>query len=166
MTPEEWASCVLALRSYYPTSFKLDATGVGLWYDDLKHLPGIMVTAAIKTMAARTPAFPSLSEILQLADPQPGPDEAWGEFIAALGRHGYCGTPEWSDPVIPKVVHQLGGWVHVCQTMLIADLPTWRAQFRRAYEATAQRMKRDEAFLALGAPLAPKALPSGEEAAS
>lgn len=164
LTAQQWAQCVLILRSVYKTTFRLDAADLDIWYRMLCDLPGDHVQAAVMHMARTTEAFPSIAEIRKWAEAGSSGDStaAWGEFIVAVSRYGYTNTPIWTDPRMEKVVHSLGGWQHICQTMLVEDEPTWRAQFRRAYEAIAERDRRDRTFAALGiaGPQAPQ-LPEG-----
>lgn len=159
MTLEEWAKAAQVLQDTYPHT----PVGAKTWFQLLRDLDGAAVLAAIIHLCRTTEAFPSVAAIRKLAEPKRADaSDAWGEFIGAVSTVGYVGKPQWSNPVIGQVVTQLGGWSHICQTMQAEDEPTWRAQFRRAYEASAERIHRDQTFTALGmAPTVP-ALGSGE----
>lgn len=159
MTDEEWLKAAKVLQDTFPHT----PVGVKTWFQLLRDLDGAAVLAAIIHLCRTTEAFPSVAAIRKLAEPKPlDAADAWGEFIAAIKRVGYTGTPQWSSPVVGQVVEQLGGWLHVCQTMQTEHEPTWRAQFRRAFEATAERAHRDQTFTALGMGAAGPALASGE----
>lgn len=151
MTPKEWAECVLVLRSAYPHSFRLDDAGIDVWFELLCDLQGAAVQAAVVHMARSTKAFPSVAEIRQHATPSHGDyGAAWGELMDQIRREGYCGSPVFSDPLLPEVVKRLGGWQPLCEAMRVADEPTWRAQFRGIYQELAACTSRDETFAALG----------------
>jgi hypothetical protein len=162
MTPQEWAECVVVLRSAYPTSFKLDKSGLAVWFELLRDLPGPAVQAAALHMARTTKAFPSVAEIRAYAEDR-GPDGhlAWGEVVKQIAATGQYGTPTWTDPKIERAVETLGGWQTLCRTMREEDMPTWRAQFLKAYAALSERERRDQTFTALGVAQTLKALEGG-----
>ena len=160
MTKKEWAACVVALKGFYPTSFRLDEDAIGIWFSALEDLPGPVVQAAIIHMAKTTRAFPSIAEIREYATPKQDHGQAWGEVMREVQRVGHYPVmvngqlqqpdPQFSDPLTYQAVQALGGWVNLCQTMLVDDVPTWRAQFRRVYEAAADRQAREQTFQQLG----------------
>lgn len=162
MNRREWAECVLALRAFYPHSFKLDDSAIGIWFGALEDLPGDRVKAAIVHMGRTTKAFPSLAEIRQHAEPSAADhSEAWGRLVTSIQRIGAYTlitdgreiTPEEQlDPDLREVVKRLGGWSHVCKTFRQEDEPTNRAQFRRIWEGLQAARKRDETFAGLGLP--------------
>lgn len=162
MDKKQWGACVLALRAFYPTSFKLDEAAIGLWFEELKHLPGPVVEASIRHMARSKPAFPSLADILTHAEQENRPDfgGAWAEMLEKASRHGCLptysvhgvtsGVPEFDDPLLPELVRFLGGWERVC-AMPTSEHATARAQFRDRYNELHASRSRDKTFgLALG----------------
>lgn len=75
-------------------------------------------------------------------------DEAFGEAIAAVKKHGWCAAP---DPVerplhpmpdeherIANAIQAVGGWSFLCRSQA-SEIPSIRAAFRNAYRAQAQR---------------------------
>ena len=64
MTKEEFIDCIRLLRKYYSRAvlFK-DVEAVDQWYEDLKHLPHILVSTAVKGWAYEHAFPPSLAEI-------------------------------------------------------------------------------------------------------
>lgn len=149
MTREVWVRCLLILRASYATSMKLDDAGAEVWFEMLKDLPGEKVVAAVMHMCKTTKAFPSIAEIREHAlgdEGKPDHTRAWGEFVEAIRRVGYMGKPEFSDPALVETVKRLGGWSHICTTMLVEHEPTWRAQFRAAYTDAHAALSRSKTF--------------------
>ena len=114
MTPQEWAKCVIVLRSCYPNTFKLDNEGIAVWYEMLSDLPYQAAAGAIRHMAQTQRAFPSIADIRAIAQPQQATDDAvWAEVMSycnsahvfgAVWQGGREVAFEWSDPELGKLV--------------------------------------------------------------
>lgn len=170
MTPEEWAKCVLVLRSVYTHSFKLDKEGIAVWYELLKDLPGSNVLAAVMHMAKSREAFPNVAELRQFAEGRTE-DEAALAWKEACDKAHHCLSPlwrdgaevpvAWSDPKIPKALDAIGGPRAYCESKS-DDLPALRAHFYRAYKALQERESLLGTYASLGIapPIRPE-LPPG-----
>lgn len=91
MTPQQWAKCVLVLRSAYGASFKLDEEGVVVWFEMLRDLDGARVLAAVERMVKSQKAFPSIADIRALAEPEKNPGEVWAEVLRVVLETGPYG---------------------------------------------------------------------------
>lgn len=170
MTPEEWARCVLVLRSVYTHSFKLDKEGIAVWFELLKDLPGPNVLAAVMHMAKFREAFPNVAEIRQFAEGRTE-DEAALAWKEACDKAHHCLSPfwrdgvevpvEWSDPKIPKALDAIGGPRAYCESKS-DDLPAMRAHFYRAYKALQEKESLLGTYASLGiAPPKRPEMPAG-----
>lgn len=79
MTAQQWASCVMALRSAFPNTMKLDAAGIAFWKSQLDDLPAERVQAAIVHMARTQDAFPTIAAIRRHAQEQEDHSAAYAE---------------------------------------------------------------------------------------
>lgn len=80
-------------------------------------------------------------------------DEAFGEVLGAVRRHGYYSPPHPVDAPLHPVpaehdrmmaaVNAVGGWAYVCHSQT-SDLGTIRAAFRNAYRSLAERTQIEE----------------------
>ncbi len=111
----------------------------------LADIPDEALKQAVAAHLSLNIHFPRIAELrnLALAGEYPDPVEAWGEVVQQIRRVGSYGQPSFSNPLIHRVVEQLG-WVLLCQSdNLIAD----RARFLQAYETLLRREKeRNVAF--------------------
>lgn len=170
MTPEEWARCVLVLRSVYTHSFKLDKEGIAVWFELLKDLPGPHVLAAVTHMAKTREAFPNVAEIRQFAEGRTDDEAAlaWKEvqdkahyLLSPLWRDGQEVPVTWSDPKVPKALDAVGGARAYCESKS-DDLPAFRAHFYRAFQALAEKESLLGTYAQLGiAPPKRPDLPAG-----
>lgn len=71
----------------------------------------------------------------------PTVDQAWTELLTAVQRIGAYGGPVWSHPCIEQAVEAIG-YKAFCASA-IADVGTWRAQFRDFYATICARFQRD-----------------------
>lgn len=62
--------------------------------------------------------------------------DAWGQVKAEIRRIGSWGTPKFDDPVIAKVVRNMG-WLELCMSESPEGVD--RAQFERAYNEIVNR---------------------------
>lgn len=107
---------------------------------------------ATRLCIARCKFFPTVAEINEalksLTDhvaPPPSAMDAWGLVWAEIQRIGSYGKPEFSDPVIAKVVSGMG-WRSLCWSEnAMAD----RAHFIKAYEIEVRRVDAAQQIAAL-----------------
>lgn len=73
----------------------------------------------------------------------PDPEAAWAEVIEKVHTVGWSGVPAWSHPTVGQAADALrGGWVQLCQTLLMDELPAERAHFLRIYTARRSEHRR------------------------
>lgn len=149
MTSEEFIPLAKGMRAAYcAQSFLPDEEALKLWYRMLKDLDGKLVAAAVYKHIASSKFPPTIADIREAAAELKAGEakdwlEGWGKVVKAIGRHGWCGEREALrelrdfDPLTADIAAQLG-WRNLCEsTNQSAD----RANFRKAYETTAQRKK-------------------------
>mgnify|MGYP001244607426 CR=1 FL=1 len=119
---------------------------VDVWLEHLSDLPDDLLTVAVKNHIERSQWLPSIAEIrasavslMRQASPaRQSASEAWGDVKRAIGRIGYVGSPEFSNPATAAAVRRMG-WRDICMD----DGPEGviRAQFERFYDAEIARME-------------------------
>jgi hypothetical protein len=157
MTGKEWAACVLALRSSYGASFKLDDAAIDVWFNMLNDLPGDRVMASVVHMVKTQESFPSIAQIRKHAEGETAdPMTLWGEIQAkahaSIWPPFYAGEyhpVEWSDPLIPKALAGIGGAQAYLECNAEA-MPAMRKHFCLAYASLRESAQRGATFEALG----------------
>jgi len=128
-----------AAAAAYP-NFVLKPETIQLYVSFLADIDDAALDQAMKTCIARGKFFPTIAEIREAAANLttanlPAAAEAWGEVLEQMRRVGSYRQPEFSNPVISRVVSYFG-WRELCiSENLVAD----RARFLQAYEAEVQR---------------------------
>ncbi len=84
--------------------------------------------------------------------------DAWGQVKAEIRRIGSWGTPTFADPVIAKVVRNMG-WNELC--MSEAPEGVDRAQFERAYNEIVNRGEQVQKLLPQARDMAERRLGTG-----
>ena len=117
-----------------------------VWQEDLADLPDDLLAVACRNHRERSQWLPSIAEIrasavslMRQASPsRQSASEAWGDVKRAIGRIGYVGSPEFSNPATAAAVRRMG-WRDICMD----DGPEGviRAQFERFYDAEIARME-------------------------
>lgn len=148
MDIEDWANCVLVLRSSYGASFKLDTPAIAVWFEMLKDLPGDRIQAAIAHMVKHQAAFPSIADIRKLAEPLPAdPGDAWRQACDYVSRLSL--GPLWRDGG-PLPLPEIEPWVKSALEAVGMDAirnrtpdseGTLRAHFVKFYQARLQRQQ-------------------------
>ena len=122
----------------------------------LSDLPADLLEVAVLQHIATNKWFPAISELrgAVLAATAPAHRtamEAWGEVLNAMNSggmrmmgdgDGYY-PPEWSEPILARVVTMMG-WRELCNSK---DQMADRAHFMRAYDALVQREREDANML-------------------
>jgi hypothetical protein len=116
----------------------------------LSDIPKDALEAGAKTYLATSNAFfPSPGQWRQaaldvvLSNAAPSAMEAWGEVLRQIEISGYYREPEFSSPLIEKIVNQFG-WQNLCSSEnQVAD----RARFLQAYESALQTASSDARML-------------------
>ena len=115
-----------------------------LWCELLKDMDGQLLRAAALQHVATSKWFPTVAELREAAADIVNPNhmtamEAWGEVARQIMAIGSYGRPQFSNPVIDRIVSDMG-WTNLCMSeMPGAD----RARFIEAYKALALREKRE-----------------------
>lgn len=151
MTEEEFGAVFGVLEAAWPAARIKPAT-VATYRLFLLDLPAeALGRAAARAILDGGEWFPSISRLRRLAagdSPEDGGmagHEAWAEVLAAVGRVGYCGEPEWSDPRIGDAVRVLGPWRAWCATAQVSERTANRARFLEAWEVACARSRRARA---------------------
>jgi hypothetical protein len=120
-----------------------------IWCEMLAPFPVEVLKLAAKQHIATSKYPPAISEIRSIAisimqPPRLTGMEAWGEVGREMRRvSGVYGTPQFSDPLIEKVVREMG-WRNLCTSeMPAAD----RARFIEAYDQIQGRQQREQETL-------------------
>src|SRR5260370_24853503 len=122
MTPEDgvrFTAGVMALADL--TQFTMTETLLGLYFKALADLSIEQFEAAVEILARTSCRYgmPKPVEIREAALGSPGDQAvlAWERVLTALRHHGRYVSVDFTDPVIHRVIADLGGWPKLC------DLP-------------------------------------------
>lgn len=150
-TETEVAQIVALISAAYPNFNPTEQT-VEVYYQTLKDLPGDELKAAALTAIAEAgrkfaPSVGELrgavGEIRKAVHNLPSSYQAWEEVLKQMVRVGSYRSPEFSHPLIHRVVDTLG-WKNLCLSEnAVAD----RARFIQAYEQLLMRFERDDLLL-------------------
>ena len=118
----------------------------------LSDLPATDLLAAVKYCLDTHPDFmPSIATLRQAAEKlHPNQTvsgaDAWGVVLQAISEIGVYRTPHFEDPAIARAVEAFG-WRNIC----LSDEQDFaiRAQFIKAYEAYAGRVKEENTLLGI-----------------
>ncbi len=138
MTHAESAKLVALMVAAWPDSRWTKET-CGVYELALLDLDSALATAALRRLMATTKFRPAISEVIaaaltEAAGAVRSGADAWGDVVFAVRYVGSYRQPAFRDPVVARVVEQLG-WLNLCLEGDI-DAPI-RAQFCKAYEAMA-----------------------------
>ncbi len=159
-----FASALATLMAAYP-SWKGSPETLEVYAAALADVPPETLQAAAWAHIQCSVFFPTVADLRRqsqaIADREQGRPalrsgiEAWGDIISAVAEHGYLRQPHFEDPVVTRLVADMG-WENLCfsETMM-AD----RAQFVKAYEQARDREQAERVVsLALPAAPSPRAL--------
>jgi hypothetical protein len=153
VTPKEFSSFVMALRTYYSKENILpNEQAIKLWYEELKDIPSFVADAALRKWVATNKWSPTIAEIRATAtEIQTGDDITWGEswrkLKDAVRRFGIDREQEALasfDPITRKVV-QYFGYREFCISSTDEEMAQ-RAHFQRIFETVSQREKTDNSL--------------------
>jgi hypothetical protein len=150
MTQREETLRVLgALAAAFPYA-KIERPTIEIYAEALADIPPAVLKAAGVACISRSTFFPAISEIrdeaLRAMSPErPSPEAAWQEVLEQVRSVHFCGTPQFSDPLIAKVVEGVG-WRDIC---MCEEPGVPRGQFYKLYAAALER-ERHEALLPSG----------------
>ncbi len=152
-TEKDIAGIVAQLSAAYP-NWNVTPYTVEVYYQDLKDIPTdeLMVAAQYcRTSTTRDQRFaPSageirgaVTELRRSAMNIPSAYDAWQEVMRGMvERIGYD-APEWSSPLIDRVVKSLG-WRNLCMSEnQVAD----RARFIQAFEQLIERAEKEQMLI-------------------
>lgn len=132
----------------YPNS-NMTAANINVYAMALAHVPADLLEAATVKCMQKYTFFPAIAQILEEAKNlqaeitgtmQKTAAEAWAEVEKQMKRTAFTAIkPIFSTKEIEAAALGMG-WDSVCRT-LESDIPTLRAQFRDAYNATVKRAK-------------------------
>jgi hypothetical protein len=116
-----------------------------LWCELLKDVDGALLRASALQHVANSKWFPTVAELRQAAADIASPNhrmtamEAWGEVSRQVRDVGSYGKPQFSNPLIRRLVDDIG-WLDLCHSeMPGAD----RARFIDGYKALVSRERQE-----------------------
>jgi hypothetical protein len=149
-TAEEILKVFALLRANYHYALKdMTAEQISdlqvLWCELLRDVDGGLLRAAALQHASTSKWFPTVAELREAAADIVSPDhrmtamEAWGEVARQIREIGSYGKPEFSNPLIRRLVTDMG-WLNLC----VSGMPgADRARFIEGYNALMLREKRE-----------------------
>lgn len=92
--------------------------------------------------------FPKPADVVRWIEgcPQGRALKAWACVECAMGRVGRYQSIAFDDPLIHRVIEDLGGWVMLCETAL-QDLPFRALDFQKRYRALLNHKERHPPYL-------------------
>lgn len=133
----KFAQAITVLGEIYGK--EVSQTLIGVYYNALENWPIEEVSRAIQAHTRDTENgqfFPKPADLIRhLEGSQEGRAlEAWSKTVKAIGRVGrYCSVV-FDDPVIHKVIDEMGGWSKMCITN-VEEMPFKAAEFTKRYRA-------------------------------
>lgn len=121
---------------------KIDEGTVAVYTRLLRDIPPADLQAVVDQCIAESKFLPTVAEIreryhaLTRTMGTLTASDAWGQVKAEIRRIGSWGVPEFDDPVIAKVVRNMG-WLELCTSESPEGVD--RAQFERAYNEIVNR---------------------------
>lgn len=158
MDKKEFATFAMALKTYYPKEQLLpNQQAMELWYKQLEDIPYHVAETALQKWVAINKWSPSIAEIREAVtdiskERIPDWSEAWENVLKAVRTYGSYQPVEALESLDERTrscVRRIG-FRNICMS---ENISVERANFRRIYEATAER---DAQEMALPAPLREK----------
>ena len=146
MNKTEFAKFAMALKTYYPRETILpNAEAIDLWFIQLQDMDYQIAEAVLNKWVAVNKWPPTISDIRGEASKiingeLPDWGESWEKVFKAIGYYGMYKPQEALDSfdeITRKCVERLG-FVNLCTS---ENTSADRANFRKMYEAYAERMK-------------------------
>lgn len=119
---------------------RLPPLGMRAWRLALRELTEQQLLYAMNQyMMYRSNEWPTPSMLLELSGVQLSDDvqaaEAWNAARSAVSLVGSYASPEFSDPIISRVIHHFGGWVQFCELNPAEMTRFTRPQFVKIYKS-------------------------------
>lgn len=133
----KFAQAITVLGEIYGK--EVSQTLIGVYYNALEAWPIDEVSKAIQAHTRDTENgqfFPKPADLIRhLEGSQEGRAlEAWSKAVKAIGRVGRYSSIVFDDPVIHKVIDEMGGWSKLCLTE-VDEMPFRAAEFAKRYRA-------------------------------
>lgn len=133
---KEFAQIMAATGEVF--SKELTKTIMSVYFETLKRYPMDDVRLALGEYMNKGKFFPKPADISEIiaGKEMPIADRAllaWSEVENAIRRVGSWGSPNFTDPITPAAVGQLGSWADLCMTPV--DKLQWKQkEFMQAFE--------------------------------
>jgi hypothetical protein len=143
MEPEDmprFLRIMRGLQQYYERSIEDDV--VMLYWADLQEYQTESVMAAFRAHR-RDPDhgrfFPKFADLFPYLERKTSDKalQAWDRVWAAIREVGAYATVDFQDPLIHRVIEDLGGWTHLC-AMQVEEAPFRAKDFTDRYKALAR----------------------------
>jgi hypothetical protein len=142
-------SILRQLIAAYPNA-KATIETIAVYDRHLSDIPDDELQVVIDQSIAECKFLPTVSELrdrwhsLTTTCGQLAASDAWGMVKREIRRIGSWGTPTFDDPLIARVVANMG-WLELCQSESPEGVD--RAQFERAYNALSERSVKEQKLL-------------------
>lgn len=144
MDKKEFATFVMAIRTYYPKENILpNQQAMELWFREIQDIPIDIAEAALRKWVATNKWSPSIAEIRETAanvknGEIPDWGEGWEQVLTAIRKYGSYREREALDTLDPmtRTCVQRLGFRNICMSENIA---ADRANFRMMYETMSER---------------------------
>ena len=148
MNKKEFAAFAMALKTYYPKEALLpNEQAVDLWFIQLKDLDYRLVETVLNKWVAVNKYSPTIADIREeaasiCAGDLPDWAEGWEQVLKAISKFGMYRPQEALESMdaITRLCVERLGFVNLC---LSENISADRANFRKIYEAYAERQKRE-----------------------
>lgn len=153
----EAAKLVAMLAAAFPQS-KVTSETSAVYEEMLSDLDYTLARRAAALLITRAEWMPTIAAIRQACvELEQGPvrtgGEAWQEALEQVRRVGWCGKPEFKDPLVTECLRMWGSWVSFCSSP--EDDPGGRARFIELYDSLAKRGRQTAQAGGIALPVAP-----------
>jgi hypothetical protein len=151
---------VRQVNAYWQNAKPIPPEALPLWLEDLSEFPAEEIQTAFRMYRRRGAQFPPTCAelrrlVLELRNPTPTFEAAWGAIRRAIDIHGRYRVDEALGDLAGvslalPLVEAMGGWQAICNGGPNEDLPTnpgvWRSQGEHAFRALVESQRDDRAM--------------------
>ena len=140
MKKSEVAKLVSMLAASYPSA-KVGKQTSEVYEDMLIDLDFDVAQRAVAKLIATSEWMPTIAKIREACALIHGPTrtgaEAWQDALEQVRAVGWCGTPQFADPMVAQALRLFGSWRQFCSSP--GDDAPGRARFIEYYDTLARR---------------------------
>lgn len=148
---EEFKKLLTSIAKYYKEpveDFLLD-----IWYEGLKEFDIADLKNAfmmwIKTPSKQNAFMPKIADIISFLKGKSDDNArlAWDCVTDKVRRIGSYGSPPFDDKVIASVIHSMGGWARLCNTLDEKNIHFQEKRFIEYYKMYAEKLELNKDYL-------------------